>query len=88
MEFYQYLERQFNNLEEAKEWYLKWVNEWHQDIPGHPEWSGENCFSMQAMAGHISCCLTGEEYPGLYIGTKFGCEIFWGGIKGVINDSN
>ncbi len=91
MDFYNYLRTQFNNLDEAKVFYKKWINEWGQDIPGHKEWSEINCFSMRAMAGHISAILTknDNEYESddcyTYADTKYGSEIYFSPYEVVSN---
>lgn len=80
-EFYDYLYSMFKDLDSCIEWYNKW-KENDQDIDGHPEWSGDNCFSMRAMAGHCSVVLEiiegneSAEYCGNYIDTKYGSEIY------------
>lgn len=76
MEIKEYFKTQFDNLEDAKKWYIKWKGEWDQDIPDHPEWSGDNCFSLRDMAGTISCFLTGHMYNRNYMNTKYGSEIY------------
>lgn len=79
IDFYEFLKTQFSDLESAKKFYHNWIYENHQDIPGHPEWSDDDCFSMRAMAGHISQVLEGknEQYKNTYMNTKYGSEIYF-----------
>ena len=54
MDLFDYFKTQFNDLEGAKKWYKKWYREWEQDVPNYPEYSGDNGFTLRAMAGHVS----------------------------------
>lgn len=83
IDFYDYLKSHFNDLPSAKKFFIIWRCEWEQDIPGHPEWSGGNCFSIRSMAAHISNVLEGKsrDISGLittnYITTKYGSDILF-----------
>ena len=76
MEFYEYLKTKFNDLEGAKEFYRRWLNDDQVVLKNMPIG-----FSARAMAGHISDALTGtKEYcstPGMpFYETKHGIEIY------------
>lgn len=75
MEFYEWLNQQFTDLNTAKEFYIKWKDEDDQETP-------YGCFSMRAMAAHISNVLEGKEnYEDTvctnYMSTKYGSDIFF-----------
>ena len=79
MKLFDYFKTQFVDFEGALKWYNNWRYEWDQDIPGRPEDSGENCFSMRAMAGHISLYLEGkkeEDWNGSYFYTEYGPDLY------------
>lgn len=81
MDLYDYLFSVFQDIDSCIDWYNKW-KENDQDIDGHPEWSGDNCFSMRAMAGHCSVVLEkmeGNKYAEYYMDytkTKYGSKIY------------
>ena len=77
-DLFDYFKTQFDNIEDAMKWYDNWKYEWEQEVPNHPEFSGDNIFSLRAMAGQISCFLTGDIYDGSYISTKYGSKIYFG----------
>lgn len=77
MNFYDYLRRQFSDLETAKRWAYKWANEMGQEIP---EFGG---MTSRAMAAHISAILDGKsednsgtDYLTNYLETRYGPEIY------------
>lgn len=78
---------QRNDLEGAKTWFRKWMNEDDQHIPEIVESHGEGPqFSQRAMAGHVSDYLEGftgaepNSYDGsgkVYWDTKYGSELYF-----------
>ena len=74
MEFYAWLKTQFVDLETAKVFYKKWLNDDNQE-------TAYGCFSMRAMAAHISNVLEGKTYVNdniytNYIITEYGSDIY------------
>ncbi|GAG01916.1 unnamed protein product [marine sediment metagenome] len=78
MDLYEYLSKQFNTLEEAKRWTLKWL----QQIEGICEWNLPTCcndISSRAMCMHVSNVLegyTGDKYAPSYLYTQYGPDLF------------
>lgn len=82
MDLYEYLKTQITDLESAKRWACTWFQEWQQVLPPpfHPE---NDCYSMRAMASHLSTVLenktTDDTSSALctnYMRTKFGSELY------------
>lgn len=61
---HEYFKTQFDNLEDAKKWFINWKdkNGWNQDIPGHPEWSGDNTWGWRTLCSIISKYLEHPDY--------------------------
>ena len=75
--FYDWLRTHFNDLESAKKFYFKWVTEMEQLTPF-------GCFSLRAMAGHMSYVLEGYKYYPengwlSYTETEHGSQIYLSG---------
>lgn len=84
MDLFEYFKTQFKpgEIDKAKNWYIKWRDEWKQEIPGYNEFSGDNIFSFRTMAGHLSWYLQGKEgsyqdVVGPYRNTKYGTELYY-----------
>lgn len=78
---YRHWDDQDLDLEKAKKWIHKWVNEWDQVLP----WDSEPIFTSRAMAGHLSNFLEGGKIdtgyaigePLSYIDTQYGSELYF-----------
>ena len=74
-QFYDWLKTQFTDLESAKVFYKKWIDEMEQETPF-------GMFSWRAMAAHISNVLEGKkqdnnEFMTSYMSTKYGSEVMF-----------
>jgi len=72
---YDWLKTKFTDLESAKVFYKKWIDEMGQETPF-------GMFSWRSMAAHISNVLQGKEQNNneiitSYISTKYGNEIMF-----------
>jgi hypothetical protein len=75
IEFYDWLKTQFTDLESAKVFYKKWIDEMDQETP-------YGVFSWRAMAAHISNVLEGNEPDNneiytSYMSTKYGSDVMF-----------
>lgn len=69
------------DLNSAKEWIYKWVNEWDQILP----WENEPEFTSRAMAGHLGNFLDGgtattgyaAKHDMPYYETTHGSELYF-----------
>ena len=72
-EFHVWLRTQFSDLDGAKRFVWRWMNEWDQHLPqgGGAEWEGEFGYTMRAMAHHVSLALENREVEGDWYATTY-----------------
>jgi len=88
VDFYNYLREEITDLDSAKMFMWKWVNEMDQELPKF------GSISSRALCAHVSAILEGKEQDDSggdgytqYLNTKYGPELYysaWGGRPNVI----
>jgi len=79
-DLYEYLRKECPDIDSAKVWMRKWLNEWDQKLP----WEKTAVYTQRAMAGHLSNVLEGGNYETgyatgriAYCETKYGTELYY-----------
>jgi len=79
-DLYEYLREQCTDIESAKVWIRRWVEEWDHVLP----WDSEAEFTVRAMSGHLSNVLEGGTSDSgyaaetmSYMETVYGSDLYW-----------